>query len=168
MALNQFEAQGWIAANIHGGDALLPETYRTLSSFTVLWNYFEQRKCLNAASPKVLHDLAQAFDPANGLNAELQEALAYWRQRYVERGAVNHLFETLHFRNGDNKAVATAAILGTTNDSTDLFEGLLTVIYRLRNNLFHGLKQLDQLNDQRENLANACLALAGAIRLLGG
>ena len=59
-------------------------------------------------------------------------------------------------------------VLGTTIDPREVFEGLLVIVYRLRNNLFHGLKTFGELNDQRENLATGCSALAGAIRILGG
>lgn len=39
----------------------------------------------------------------------------------------------------------------------------MIVIYRLRNNLFHGLKEIDTLNEQVRNLNEACQVLAAIV-----
>jgi hypothetical protein len=165
--MDSFNAKNWIEANI-GGAPLRPETYQTLASFTILWNYFEQTKCGTRAEAKALRSAARSIGESGVLNDELKKALDYWRHRYVTGGATNVRFDTLHFRNGDNRKAAEAAVLGTATDPRVILEGLLVIAFRLRNNLFHGLKEFSELNDQRENLAMGCSALAGAIRILGG
>jgi hypothetical protein len=41
----------------------------------------------------------------------------------------------------------------------------MIIIYRLRNNLFHGLKQIDSLNEQIPNLTIASQALAAIVQI---
>ena len=42
----------------------------------------------------------------------------------------------------------------------------MIIVYRLRNNLFHGLKSIPTLNDQVANLNMACRALASIVQAL--
>src|SRR5437870_9096695 len=129
--MDRFNAQKWIEANIGGGASLRSETYETLASFTVLWNYFEQTKWSTWADATALHSAAQSIGASAVLNDELKSGLDYWRHRYVSGGATNALFDTLYFRKGDNRKVAEAAVLGTTIDPREVFEGLLVIVYRL-------------------------------------
>jgi hypothetical protein len=165
-AIDAFDAKTWIAGHVPGGGGLSDATYATVSSFTMLWNYFEQTRCNNGAGPEVLRGLADSIDAQSALPDALLEALAYWTDRYVEGGDTNSLFDGLNFRPKDDRAMVEAAVKGQTNSPRDVFLALLTIVYRLRNNLFHGLKTIEMLNDQRQNLAMACQALAGAILLL--
>ena len=59
-----------------------------------------------------------------------------------------------------------AVLMGQKTGPADLIMALLTISHRLRNNLFRGLKGIKDLNDQRENLAVACAALAGVMEFL--
>jgi len=43
----------------------------------------------------------------------------------------------------------------------------LIIVYRLRNNLFHGLKEIGALNEQVQNLDVACRVLAIVLLLAG-
>lgn len=43
----------------------------------------------------------------------------------------------------------------------------MIIVYRLRNNLFHGLKEIPTLNDQIPNLDMACRALAAILSAYG-
>ena len=40
---------------------------------------------------------------------------------------------------------------------------LMIIVYRLRNNLFHGIKSVHMLNDQVQNLDNASHCLAAIL-----
>jgi len=53
-----------------------------------------------------------------------------------------------------------SVLLGEANGKGAVLLALLIIIYRLRNNLFHGLKTLDILNDQVENLKTATYCLS--------
>jgi hypothetical protein len=44
---------------------------------------------------------------------------------------------------------------GTNNQSADSVAALLIVVYRLRNNLFHGEKWAYEMKDQRSNFEQA-------------
>ena len=52
-------------------------------------------------------------------------------------------------------------LLGQRQNLSDKVLALMLIVYRLRNNLFHGLKTLEMLNDQVHNLntASRCLGV---------
>jgi hypothetical protein len=52
---------------------------------------------------------------------------------------------------------------GEKRDPASQLLAVLIIVYRLRNNLFHGLKKVDGLNDQADNLNMACRTLASVL-----
>ena len=55
---------------------------------------------------------------------------------------------------------------GENNNHADSVAGLLIVIYRLRNNLFHGIKWAYGIQGQRNNFEQANAALIAALTQL--
>jgi hypothetical protein len=55
----------------------------------------------------------------------------------------------------DHPALVQAVIEGANDDPRDRMLALLMIVWRLRNNLFHGAKWAYQLRDQRENFTQA-------------
>ncbi|OYY86196.1 MAG: hypothetical protein B7Y46_06395 [Acidovorax sp. 28-64-14] len=43
---------------------------------------------------------------------------------------------------------------------------LMIIVYRLRNNLFHGLKSFEMLNEQVKNLDNASRCIAAVLTVI--
>jgi hypothetical protein len=160
-----FDAEDWIKQNVPGGDTLLPEAYNTVASLTVLWNYFEAAFCNSSASPHCLSRLAD-WPGSVPLSGELVACLDYWKNRYVTSAGTNSVFDGLNFRRGDQGARVKDVLLGNELDPKSQFFALLMIVYRLRNNLFHGLKTVDMLNSQVENLTAACSALAAGMERL--
>ncbi|MEG6992810.1 hypothetical protein V1979_38690, partial [Pseudomonas aeruginosa] len=64
-------------------------------------------------------------------------------------------FPYLNLRPSDHPGLVQAVIEGANNDPRDRMLGLLMIVWRLRNNLFHGAKWAYQLRDQRENFTHA-------------
>lgn len=61
-----------------------------------------------------------------------------------------------------------AVLKGENANLGDTAAALLIVIYRLRNNLFHGVKWAYGIRGQRENFENANALLMSALELHGG
>jgi len=81
--------------------------------------------------------------------------LAYFRARYYRHGGLDPRFDGLMFRKPDRKKWVGDVIRGAKDDPRDRLLCLLVIVWRLRNNLFHGEKWDGQLQDQRENFINA-------------
>lgn len=123
------------------------ENIDSIKDFVLIWNVFDD-KCFksNFEIAKVawfLHDKNLDFK-------WFTDHLLYFRERYVKDGKFTDKYE-LHFRKGDNEALVKDTLLWNTSDQDKLITWMLIIIYRYRNNLFHGLKEFWRLDSQREN-----------------
>lgn len=139
-----------------------------IRNFTVMWNLFEGLLCNSNATVSAFGRLVKEL-PANGhQSGSLHSAFIYYQQRYTHAGCTNDLFNQLNFRANDKKENVTTTLLSSNPTIQETSFALLVIIYRLRNNLFHGLKSFDQLNDQAENLNRAAAGLAAFMKMHNG
>jgi hypothetical protein len=168
MALaDTFDAYSWFTAKVPYGGDLDPLSYKTVASLAFLCAYFEEKAGSTSPQKVTLRSCADLAAIHGPLSPALLDALAFWTARYVEPGGhLSYNFRSgMNWRSGDDRATVEAVLLGQSNAPADQIMALLTLAYRLRNNLFHGLKGWRDLNDQRQNLAVACAALAGVMEL---
>lgn len=94
------------------------------------------------------------------LNAgEYQDALAYFRNRYYQGGEFTYHFDQLLFRPRDRRPLVEAVLSDKDNDPVNVVAALLLIIYRLRNNLFHGAKWAYGIRGQQTNFAHGAEVL---------
>jgi len=89
------------------------------------------------------------------------------RTRYVASGEPTQHFHGLAMRNNDNPALVLSVLKGENTNTTDSVAALLIVVFRLRNNLFHGVKWAYGIQGQRENFTHANAALMSALETQG-
>jgi hypothetical protein len=159
-----FDAAQWIALNMSGGSELSNEAITAVASFTMMWNLFEGVACENRANITTFENLADQvaqIDIPADMMASLDECLAFWTCRYRTPEGFSDRFRRLNFRPKDRKELVEGVLLGQKTDARSKILALLVIVYRLRNNLFHGLKSIEMLNDQVHNLnmASRCLGL---------
>jgi hypothetical protein len=161
-----FSAKDWIDTNCRGGHALRPESVAVISSFTLMWNIFEGAVCRTDANIRLLEEHAKEIAQRRLLLPDIECGVQFWRQRYVTGATFNNRFKRL-FRPKEKKPRehVEAVLLSKQNDPESQLLAVMIVIYRLRNNLFHGLKQIDELNDQVQNLTMACRVLAAIVEV---
>ena len=92
-------------------------------------------------------------------------ALAYCRDRYFQQGAPTDHFQHLHLRNNDKPALVEAVLRGDNDDPADCVVVVLIVVYRFRNNLFHGAKWGYRLQGQLRNFEHANDVLMNAMQI---
>ena len=160
MNTNPFSANNWIAANCVGANQLHPDTVDVVSSFTLMWNFFEGVACDNHANIQTFARLSEKIGHHDAQMKGLEEAVKFWTFRYWTRSEFRDRFNGLHFRPNDRKDHVEAVLRGEKVDPTSKLLAVMILVYRLRNNLFHGIKTVDMLNDQAANLDMACRALA--------
>lgn len=163
---HSFDATKWLAEHTHGGTELSPEAREAVASFTTMWNFFESTLCENRATVAALTRISERFEAdrvAPDTNQALEDCLAFWQFRYRTHEGFGRRFEGLYFRPNDKRAHVEAVLNGDADSPQDRLLALTIIIFRLRNNLFHGLKSLEMLNDQVENLVTACRCLAAVM-----
>ena len=83
------------------------------------------------------------------------QTLQYLQRRYITNGSTNERFMRLRLRNNDDTTSIQRVLLGLTNNSCDIIKAIIMIIYRYRNNLFHGEKAIASLPMQKDNFINA-------------
>lgn len=164
--IQQFDATKWLAENTHGGTEISPEAKEAVANFTTMWNFFESTLCENRASVAALTRISERFEGDRGapdMNQALEECLAFWQFRYRTPQGFGRHFEGLYFRPNDKRDHVEAVLNGGSVNPQDKLLALMIIVFRLRNNLFHGLKSLEMLNYQVENLATASRCLAAVM-----
>jgi hypothetical protein len=85
----------------------------------------------------------------------LNEIFQYFKNRYIENGDANDIFNRFDF--GREPASTTYKnfvkdrLLKEETTNQEKLQSLLYIAFRLRNNLFHGSKEVEKLYEQNEN-----------------
>lgn len=161
--------QEWLKNQAAGYASLTAEERQAIYDFSLLWSLFEAWVLSNNANiPQIRQRVAEAANIGAGIEAAaFQDCLSYFADRYFIDGRFNHRFEHLRFKNQQNsgRAEAEAALNGTQTSGPEILIGLLAIVYRLRNNLFHGEKWTYSFRDQQDNFTHACLVMLRTIEL---
>lgn len=150
----------WLRAKAHGFNHLPNEEVNAISDFALLWALFESRLLNTEGSARAICDVVDSWQKEGSLDAaSLDPEIGYFRQRYFANGAFTYHFDHLHLRKNDQEALVRSVIDGSDNDPRDRVAAALIIIFRYRNNLFHGVKWQYKLADQFGNFtaANAVL-----------
>lgn len=149
------EATAWLRHTVAGFAALTPSERRAIRDFTLLWSLFEaQLTACNASIPEIEAAITR-LEAAGVLDvALLDRPRRYFRDRYAPGGALLPRFEALRL-NGRGRPLVERVLTGEPAGPAEIASALMIIVYRLRNNLFHGNKWNDGIQDQRNNFRNA-------------
>lgn len=147
-----------------GFGILSPAERRSIEEFSLLWSLFEAKALSNHGSAAEIVALVERLAVAGLVDlAELPGALAYWRARYWGSGSWTPHFGDLKFRGNDRRPLVETVMSGASDSDTDVLTALLLIVWRLRNNLFHGHKWAVHFYDQQDNFDWASQVLMAAI-----
>jgi hypothetical protein len=110
-------------------------------------------------------------DPRQCTDTELltdhwfEPELAYFRNRYFRDGAFTYHFDNLNIRGGDQPDLVQKVLSIGAAKRFEIAAATLIIVYRFRNNLFHGEKWAYQLKGQLEIFTHANAVLMQAIEL---
>ena len=120
-----------------------------IGRFSVLWNCFERFQCNNSCNPDSIKAISAKIsiekDKEVALAAVLNKRRSFYNMiipEYVQQG----LSPTGARQPQEDDKRFMEEFLKQSGD--DLTCGCLLTIYRIRNNLMHGLKQIEDLNTQ--------------------
>ncbi len=120
--------------------------YTEFLHFMILWNLFEARLCKKNFSKKNIPDVQISPEV-------IESTLQYFQGRYTESNCLNYRFLYLENNRESKKdrELIEKVLLGEEKDQTAIIKALKLIIYRYRNNLFHGEKEIASLPNQQEN-----------------
>lgn len=137
--------------------SLTDKDYNCVTEFLLLWNLFEDRLFENdfkedKAKPYITNNIKKLdHDICN-------KVFEYFKARYthVESGLIIYpLFEKLNIRSRDKKEFVERTLVADSPSMEDKIFASIIIIFRYRNNLFHGLKDVTQINYQQSNFITA-------------
>ena len=131
---------------------LTREIIHQIGKFAVLWNVFEDEKCDNNCNNYKLQKIAESVTSINPITLENFARALQGRVDILSNGIEEYVEYVLipsdaHGRNSKHAVEIKRFI--ESNGQESLAGGLMA-IYRIRNNMFHGLKELSSLDGQIE------------------
>jgi len=112
-----------------------------------MWNIFEKDVCDCSASFK---SIQAALDKIKLDESDIICEFNFFLDRYITDGITNEYFKKLNFRKSEDKFKIRVKSILEENNSTlkDKLLACTFIILRLRNNLFHGIKEMTGIVDQ--------------------
>ena len=163
MAMNP---TAWLETRGSGYEALSQEERDAIAHFVFLWSFFESVALGRRGSAADLVRLATGWQDAGLLLEDsFGAALRHFQSRYYSNGALTQHFGHLNLRPHDRPDLVARVIRGEAVDAARTTAAVLIIVYRFRNNLFHGEKWTYGLQGQLENMAHANDVLMEAIEL---
>lgn len=124
-----------------------------IKNFTLIWSFFEHAYFDSNFKIQKLQVLMNDF---NTFDLKIfQPQLNYFIDRYVQNGEFTSRFIRLNLRPRDKQELVEAVLLGNAQNPNDVIMAIIIIIFRFRNNLFHGLKDLGLMDQQSDNFKNA-------------
>lgn len=146
----------WLSAKVRGFDALPQEDRTEIVNFLFLWSLFEARIMDTFARADLILAKVDEWREAGTLDADQYDAeLEYFRDRYYAEGEFTYHFANLHLPPRDHLDLVRSVLERSNNDSRDRLLTVILIVWRFRNNLFHGEKWSYQLQGQLRNFLNA-------------
>ncbi len=123
-----------------------------VKDFSLIWNIYDNLVFESSFSIENAENIYQEIEIGEN---EINEILEYFKSRYVKNGETNHRFNHLNFRTNDRMEFVRDVLSGNINDIKNKALAITIIVYRFRNNLFHGIKDFRIIDQQNDNFHNA-------------
>lgn len=150
----------WISSFLSLDKQLSGEDIDSVRNFSLLWNLFEGLVFNRKASVVKMKSVVSDMHVQGKLNIDDYSIfLNYFSNRYIKKGKTEDRFYGLYLRSGDMPELVESVLKGNEKAPEKILLALLIIVYRYRNNLFHGIKSMYDLPNQVENfkIANQLL-----------
>ena len=150
------ETLEWLSLRAPGFVELSEDEKNVIVDFSFLWSLFESTKLNGNCNVKTIRDYVVSLGQNGQLQALVFEPyLEYLKNRYYINGDVTEYFNGLHLNRSGNPVEVITALSNEDASKEEQVIGCLIILYRLRNNLFHGEKWQYQLQGQFNNFLQA-------------
>ncbi len=156
----------WLQERAPGFRDLSGDERDAIMQFSLLWSLFEARALNTRGNANAILAVSNRWaDHGLLTNDSFGRELAYFQNRYYANGNFTYHFDQLRFRRGDQSDLVKRVLKSDAADLAEIATALLIIVYRFRNNLFHGVKWAYNIRDQFENFTHANAVLMQAIEL---
>jgi hypothetical protein len=158
----------WLEHRVPGFNNLDEADRSAIFHFALLWSLFEAKALDTWGNAAAILKRVEERSAEGQLNLKpFEGVLKYFQERYFPDGKQSPHYPHLHLGKSDRPDLVERVLSGGKASPVEIVSAVLIVVYRLRNNLFHGTKWAYEIQDQRSNFENANVALIVAIEQLG-
>jgi len=158
----KMEEKDWLQNNRYYSD-LDESKLKSVFYFSLIWNVYEKELCEKDGKIRQ-HSEDHSKQFAEKLNPNiLTGVFGYFKNRYESNGLPTEQFNTFEFNSEQIKNEVFESLAGANPSNEEKLKALLYIAFRLRNNLFHGIKDVDKLYEQNENFRQINLLLMNLI-----
>ena len=130
----------WLRYNQPGFAELSGDERDAIGEFVFLWSLFEARALDCCASARAIVEATKRWSERGVLSQQTFEGeQAYFRNRYCPGRQFSPHYDDLNFRPHDKEELVRKFLMQECHHAWEDAAGLLIVVYRLRNNLFHSV-----------------------------
>ena len=141
-----FDALKWIGERSPSLQRFLRRGLQPLLHFALMWNMFEGQLCDSSVSVQKLREVAITLAQRRfAASPDAKAFLDFIRTRYFADGRVTERFYSLNLRSEHQRNAVFSVLSGATSDPAEAIFAQLLVVYRYRNNTFHGLKEIAEV-----------------------
>jgi hypothetical protein len=154
------EPNKWLELHAPGFDHLSDAERAAIKDFSLLWSLFEAFVLDTYGSATAIVATCAKFKASGTLDiSRMAEPITYFQKRYFDGTAFTPAYSGLHLGKGDHIALVERFLKNQSKDHADTLAAVLIIIYRLRNNLFHGRKWSYGIEGQMANFHQASSVL---------
>jgi hypothetical protein len=159
-----FDAIEWIGARQPSLQRYVGHGSQPLLHFALMWNMFEGELCDASASVSKLRSVADLLAQRELLSHPAATTFVdFVRDRYWANESVTNRFHSLCFRTAHESNAVIAVLSGEAVSTPEIIYAMLLVIYRYRNNTFHGLKEVAEVLGSQELFDQSARFLGAAL-----
>lgn len=119
--------------------------------FALIWSFYEAHYLNNRANMESIGLYVESLSQEVINSSQIQELVEYFRSRYTQDDQFSHRHNHLHMDRSGNPEEVTRMLFSQSESPHEELVGCLGIIFRYRNNLFHGNKWEYGLQEQQEN-----------------
>jgi len=150
LAIAAFDPLAWVNEYTQPAIPINDEVFGPILHFSLMWNLFERDSCGREATPLSIEKAVQTAFAEGKLTLEpFQEHLQYFRDRSQRNGmSIEQYLNALKMKSQNARYLVGGVLSGALTDPNNAIHALLLIAHRIRNNLFHGEKDVAMLHTQ--------------------
>ena len=161
-----FNAVEWIARQQPSLRRFVLSEHHPLLHFALMWNIFEGEACECSASIDKLRRVAETLAARQfATHHQAVAFMAFLRSRYWRDKGLTTRFVALRFRTPKEEELVSRVLGREATSAADTIFAQLLVVYRYRNNTFHGLKTITDIFGSAELFDESARFLAATMEV---
>ncbi len=146
----------WITQKVPEFSQLRDDEREAVNDFSFLWSLFEGSVLNCHCNVDKIRRFVRNLEQTNRLaTISMSPYVGYLRNRYYVDGTLTNHYQHLHIARSGNPSEVVQMLCNENSSHSIQLIGCLVVIFRLRNNLFHGEKWRYRLQGQLYNFQQA-------------